>query len=110
MTDIKVGLDVWVVPSSLYKHKTEPYKDTVSKVGKKYFQLIGNTRAKYSLETMREVADTNYLSKVYLTLNEIEEQKEHQQLSMFLSRKFQTYGRLPFSLNQLREIKKIIEQ
>lgn len=108
LSAVVVGQKVWVNPSSLWRSRIEPFEATVSKVGRKYFELIECPREKYDLETLRQVTETNYENKVYLKLQDILDEKEHQKLSDKIKRSFNGYGKLQYSLEQLRKIAEIV--
>lgn len=103
-----VGQKVWVKPSSLWRSRKEPFEATVSKVGRKYFELTECPREKYDLETLRQVTETNYENKVYLQLQDILDEKEHLRLSDEIRRAFNGYGKLQYSLEQLRKIAEVV--
>lgn len=108
LSAVVVGQKVWVNPSSLWRSRREPFEATVSKVGRKYFELMECPREKYDLETLRQVTETNYENKVYLKLQDILDEKEHQKLSDEIKRAFNGYGKLQYSLEQLRKIAEIV--
>ena len=105
---VVVGQKVWVNPSSLLRSKKEPFEATVSKVGRKYFELIECPREKYDLKTLRQVTEMNYENQVYFKLQDILDEKEHQKLSNEIKRAFNGYGKLQYSLEQLRKIAEIV--
>lgn len=108
LSAVVVGQKVWVNPSSLWRGRREPFEATVSKIGRKYFELMECPREKYDLETLRQVTETNYENKVYLKLQDILDEKEHQKLSDEIKRAFNGYGKLQYSLEQLRKIAEIV--
>jgi len=108
LSAVVVGQKVWVNPSSLWRSRREPFEATVSKVGRKYFELTEYPREKYDLETLRQVTETNYENKVYLKLQDILDEKEHQKLSDEIKRAFNGYGKLKYSLEQLRKVAEIV--
>ena len=110
LSAVVVGQKVWVNPSSLWRSRIEPFEATVSKVGRKYFELIECPREKYDLETLRQVTETNYENKVYLKLQDILDEKEHQKLSDEIKRAFNGFGKLQYSLEQLRKIAEIVNR
>ena len=67
-------------------------------------------REKYDLETLRQVTETNYENKVYLKLQDILDEKEHQKLSDEIKRAFNGFGKLQYSLEQLRKIAEIVNR
>lgn len=108
LSAVVVGQKVWVNPSSLCRSRREPFEATVSKVGRKYFELTERPREKYDLETLRQVTETNYENKVYLKLQDILDEKEHQKLYDEIKKAFNGYSKLQYSLEQLRKIAEIV--
>ena len=106
---IYTGQIVWVKPSGLYRSKREPYEATVSKVGRKYFELLEHNRSKFRIDDLKQETDTNYAAIVYLTHQDILDEDEHAKLSETVRASFQSYGILPYSLDQLRKIIEIIK-
>ena len=107
--EIKVGQEVWVKPSEHYRGKIEVYKALVVKVGTKYFQINdGYRNDRYCLKTLIQENDTNYKNKVYLSLQKIEDEVEHQKLSDSIKKSFSYFGKSPFSLDALRKIHEIL--
>lgn len=105
---IKINQKVWVTPGH-YDNKTEPYEAVVTKVGNKYFELNNNAREKFDNKTLKQSNGINYNTQVYISLQQIQDKKEHKQLSNFIRTKFGSYGNIPFSLDKLRQIAEILE-
>jgi hypothetical protein len=105
---IVVGQKVWVYTSSFFGSKKEPFEATVSKVGKKYFELAECPRQKYDLKTLKQVTESICQNKIYLKLQDILDEKEHQRLSDEIKRAFNGNAKLKYSLEQLRKIAEII--
>ncbi|MES2287445.1 MAG: hypothetical protein V4547_17255 [Bacteroidota bacterium] len=110
--EIKVGQKIWVRYNGHDTRKdNKPYEAEVVKVGRKYFEAlnVGYTRPdKYELESMIQAVDSNYRNKAYLSIEEINDENERNKLSSKLKEAFRSYGTLPFTLQQLRDIDKII--
>lgn len=106
--ELTVGQKVWVDPSKSFRNSKEPYEATVSKVGRKYFELEDGFREKYDLENGRQVLDSSYVKKVYLTFQEITDKHERDKLYSTLRAKFSDYGTPKYSLEQLRKVAEIL--
>ena len=106
---VQAGQKVWVIVKNYHGKERDPVEATVSKVGRKYFQLHPDETTKYSLETGVEAIESNYCNRVYLTLQEILDEKEHVALSNSLKQVFGGYGRLPYPLDVLRKVAELLE-
>ena len=103
------GQELYLIPSYLdTRNNSEPKKVIVKKVGRKYFQLHGYSRNKYSIETLSEVNDINYKGQCYVNLQEILDLKEHSNLLKKVKNSFVGYNKIDISLSQLREINNIL--
>lgn len=108
---MKVGDIVWVQP--VEPRQNIPYYEAkVIKVGNKYFEVeqTYGRQVKYELETLRESGDTNYRNIVYLSEQDILDEKEFNSLSKIIRDKIDRYGKLPFTLDQLRRINNILNE
>lgn len=108
---IKIGQTIYIKSSSNYKEGQRDIKiATISKIGSKYFQIMESYKGynEFSLETGLMKTNTNYRYKAYLTIKEIEDLEEHLILSRKIKREFDSFGNSKYSLEQLREIAKII--
>lgn len=105
---IQKGQKVWVKPSVFYKEKTEPFEATVLKVGRKYFELTEMLGTRYDLETLKQVTGNYFVNQVYINLQDIFDEDEHKKLSSDIRRAFNGYGKLNYTLEQLRKIAEII--
>lgn len=54
---------------------------TVSKVGRLYFELKEHPRKKFEISSLRDCSDSNYIVRVYLSRQGIEDEREHNILS-----------------------------
>lgn len=108
---VQVGQKVWV-KFATWSNRTprEPQETTVETVGNKYFTLVDRYREKYDVNTLRQVADTNYLNQVYLSLQTILDEEEHSRLSEEVRKVFSGYGKVKLTLTQLRNIKAILDE
>ena len=76
-----VGQKLWLVRSHHYRNDDRTPKEvTISKVGKKYFELEDYPRAKFEIETLKQVTETNYIDRCHLTLQEILDEREFDKL------------------------------
>lgn len=105
-----VGLKLWLVRSHYYRHDNrEPIEVTISKVGKKYFELEEYTRTKFEIETLKQVSKTNYIDKCHLTLQEILDEREADKLVGQIKNIFGVYGKPKLTLEQLRKIMDVVD-
>lgn len=100
---MQVGQKVWVY-SGMYRKSTIT-ETVVTKVGKKYFE-VDKFRNRYYIETLIEDAGQyTATSRVYLSLQDYEDEKELN----YLADKFRGFQFRTLSLEQLRQINKIIQ-
>lgn len=100
-----VGQKLWLVGSHHYRSDNrEPIEVTISKVGKKYFELEDYHRCKFEIETLKQVTETNYVDRCYLTLQEILDEREADKLAAQIKNIFGGYGKPKLTLEQLRKI------
>lgn len=84
---------------------------TVKKIGRKYFYLKEYHHDKFSIETMFNVTDCTPYYKVYLSMEEIEIEKETNEIADYIVKKFKWSSNwISLGLKKLREIKNIIER
>ncbi len=98
------GQEVWLIP----ERSNIPQKKIVERVGRKYFYLQDDWDIKYRIEDWVKEKDWGWTVQIYPSLQAIEDEIEHTSLSRELGRKFSTYGKLPYSLEVLREINELI--
>ncbi len=114
MKELKVGQKIWIRYKGFDKwRKSDPSEVVITKIGRKYFEVAtedGYRKGKYEIETMLESVYSNYRNKAYLSLKEINDEDEKTKLSNKIKNKFNSYGELPFSLDQLKKIDEIITQ
>lgn len=113
MSDLKIGQKVWLVKigNLARRGQPEPEEVTVSKVGRKYFEVAElHGRAKFDLDSMTEVSDYSPSYCIYLILQDYLDTKEANQIYDELHKHFGNYGRTKFPLEKLRKIKEIINQ
>ena len=100
-----VGQNLWLVPSHNYRRvDLEPIEVTIGKVGKRYFELVGYTRSKFDIQTLKQVTDTNYIDECYLTLQEILDKRETDKLIEKIRKILGGYSKPDLTLEQLRKI------
>ena len=114
MEGIRVGMKVYLKPTganntrnirgNLLEHIEEAM---VSRVGRKYFYLDGRDD-KYDISTMEHTSEHHYDLKAYLSLQEIEDEIEAEKLESKIRTALKQYGSTGLSLEQLREINRII--
>jgi len=111
MSELKIGQKLWVRYRGFDRRRDSKAEEVeITKIGRKYFDVEqdGYNRGKYEIETMMQAVDSNYRNKAYLSIEEINEEDEISKLSNEITTAFRTYGNLPYSLEQLRAISKII--
>lgn len=84
----------------------------VKKIGKRYFYLGSDPREKYkfSLENLwyRNDNYSQFDKRLYLTLQEVKNEKRHKQLFQVLRKQFDSYNHNNFTLEQLEQIIRIL--
>lgn len=108
---MKVGDIVWVQPVEP-RVINKPYQTRITKIGRKYFEVeqpYGNP-IKYEIETLVESGDTSYRNRIYLREQDILDEKEFNSLSKTIRDGIDRYGKLPFTLDQLRRINNILNE
>ena len=111
MAKIVLNQEVWIVPSGYYRpnDKRAVRSDIVSKVGKKYFALKDRPYDKFSLETLEQVTNYNYKDQVYLSHQDILDEREYirlqQAIKEFLSKNIKEL----IALDQLQEVALILD-
>ena len=104
---MKVGQTVWV-RGGFPPRDIEA--DVISKIGNKYFYLVGQGDRKFDLKSLRSVTDSNYPYQVHLSLDEYRETIEMTELGGKLRKAFSGWAQLPYTLDQLRRINAILEE
>jgi hypothetical protein len=85
-------------------------EDEVVKIGSKYFYL-GNCREnKFSIQTLKAIDNVCSNYRVYLSMQDIYDEHEFNELHNLIRKFFDVYNGLPLSLDQLRRIKAIIDE
>ena len=100
-TELKIG-------QILFDWELNEYE--ISKIGNKYFECKDCHRYKFEIETLKH-RDPMYSQRsvqLYLDKQKIEDIKEHEKLLTGIRAKIQPYGTVGITLEQLREIAKII--
>lgn len=107
--NLVVGQKVWVMPSKYTRGERTQKEATVSKIGRKYFELEGFIMRKYRISDGVEENNTNYKGKVYTNLQQILDEKEHAKISSELRKIFLGYGKLPYDLAILKKIRDLLQ-
>lgn len=110
-TKLKVGDKIWYIMTKSYSFNRTPVliESTVSKVGKKYFEIEGLLRYRFFLDTLKHDGG-NYSSeyKAYITdldyYNEVETEKEYEKLKIA----FSSSNSGKFTLEQLKKTREIL--
>jgi hypothetical protein len=92
-----------------YSERGKICEKTISRVGKKYFYVDG-FRNQFYIDNLREKTKFGCGSRVYLSAQEIIDEKESEVLHRKIMVYFQGFGRSKFTLDQLRAIDKIIRE
>ena len=85
----------------------------IIKLGIKYFYVAGKDfygTEKFEISTLAHCVDSNYKYSVYFSREEVDKKDEFSRLSNEIKTAFTTYGKLPYSLEQLQAIKNIINK
>lgn len=95
------------IGQTLYDYSLKEYK--VSKIGNKYFECEYN-RGKFEKETLKYYSPNYSQSsfQLYTNKQEILDKKEISSIEEVIRHKIKPYGRSVLTLEQLREINKII--
>jgi len=91
-----------------YSERGQIYEGVITKVGKKYFYVEG-FRNPILIDTMREKSQYSGSSRVYFSAQEILDEKEMEDLYRKIAGIFRGWSN-NFTLEQLRDIDKIIEK
>ena len=87
---------------------------TVSKVGKKYFYTVncyGHGEQKFDIEELCEVKDTGGFERVFLSKEDLDNEKLRISLSNTLRNQFGTFGQnRKLNLDQLQRIVNILNE
>jgi len=89
--------------------KTTITEAIIEKIGKKYFYLKEYWNTKFSITEMRDISNYTSVYAVYLSEQEIKDEKEYFEKMKFLRDTFDyRRGKKDFTLNQLKKICDII--
>lgn len=94
--------------------KHDIVENIIKKVGRKYFEVWDGeheyTITKFHLDTKRQV--TNYSPDwiLYFSKQEVINEQEHNKIISEIRKVFEGWSKVNLSLEQLREIKKIIDE
>jgi hypothetical protein len=81
---------------------------TITKLGRKYFQVEALPRTKFEIETMQEVTNYSVDHIAYESRVAIEEELEKTALTDEIRNAFKFYGKPVHTLEQLRKIKAVL--
>jgi hypothetical protein len=110
--NIKVGQKVYVkLRAYRYNEEDRIKEETVVSIGRKYFTTSG-FHSKFDLETGLESLDTNYPARVYLSMDEYNEEIERGKLISKIRSFFSYYGGTlsEHTIEELRQIEKLINK
>jgi len=108
-TELKEGQKLWLVQSNRRSNEG-PKEVTVSKVGRKYFELQEYPyMGKFFIDTLAQAVDSHYGGQCYLELQMYLDEVDHTNLRSEIAKFFRNqYGRINLTLEQLRQINEII--
>lgn len=87
-------------------------EDVITKVGRKYFEVgDGRKPLKFHIDDLTQETG-GYIAdwKLYFSKQDILDEEEFEKLKCDIRMKFDSYGKLNMSLDQLRRIKTIIDE
>jgi hypothetical protein len=108
---IKIGLKIYLKPiGNMLRCRKEIKECTISKIGRKYFEVEEIPNIKFQIENLRQV--TNYTPdwKVYFSKQEILDEQEYDELFTELRKIFSERNKTDLTLEQLRKIKEIVSE
>jgi hypothetical protein len=109
--EIVVGMTVYLKPiNNAARRSKDVQEGIVSKVGRKYFEVEGFYRTKFSIDELIEVSEYAPDWKVYLSKQELLDEQEFENLLRDIRLFFSNYGKVNLTLDQLRKIKAIISE
>ncbi len=84
--------------------------ETISSVGRKYFELTGLSGVKFLISDLSEVTNysTNYI--IYKSMEDYEDKMERDAIIYEVRGIFKSYGNIDLTLTQLKSIRDIINQ
>jgi hypothetical protein len=113
MSKLTVGQTVFVKTAD-YQRRVVVRETTVTRVGRKFFEIADYefSRSRFSVETMRVCRDIGVNSeRCYLTRQEIDDEREYQELQDSLRRMFDHWGSSStLTLDQLRRVDAIVKE
>lgn len=104
--NLKVGQEVFS------ENKEGIHSHRITSIGKKYFYITGSSpKANYSLETLKYENKnfTQFNKQLYLSKQEIEDKNELYENTVKIANYFDIWRRKPITLDQTRQICKILE-
>lgn len=109
---LEVGQKLWIIVPE-YRNQAppnDPKETVITKIGRKYFEVDAARDVRFDIETLRDTRDANYKYLLYLTLQEILDEREQAQLQDKIGKAFSWMSIKRHSLDQLRRINQIIEE
>lgn len=107
---VTAGQKVFIVETDLRGKSREPKEANVFSVGRKYFTIDDHFKTQFLIENGVEKSENNYKATAYLSLEEILDEREHEKLSGSIRKQLNGWGKLKYSLDQLRRIDKILNE
>jgi len=112
---MEVGQKVYLKPiNNALRYGSEIRECVITKVGRKYFYACKSGEredfaTKFSLKTMFNVTTYSPDWEVYLSIQDILDERESEELNSVIRKHFDHYGKPKLTLDQLRQIKRIID-
>lgn len=110
MKKLHVGQKVWVVSFKQRRNDTESIEEkTVSKVGKKYFELSDSYFGRFYIDTlMHDAGQYSSRYQVFLDIEKYNSEVEADRLIAKIRKYFDWFNQIKLSLDQLKQIDSII--
>lgn len=107
---MEIGQKVYLRPqNNAARRSTEIKEATITKVGRKYFEVEPKWYGRFEIETMyQDGGDYTPNYQAYFSLEEIEEEKELNKLHREVGKFFTGYGKPDISPSQIRAIADIL--
>lgn len=110
---LQAGQSVWIVEANRRPNDETipPTEVKIKSVGRKYITIDDRWETKFDIETGREKIDSNYPSFFYLSLKEIEDERDFYRVKSDVESVFSGYGsRKKLTHDQYKRILNIINE
>jgi len=110
---MEVGQKVYLKPT-IYNRGIRQQEYEIKSIGRKYIHVWQNKREysviKFDKVTLKQQGNSSFDWELYLSLQDIEDDKELNSLHLAIENTFRYGSRDKFTLDQLRHIKRIIDE